>query len=54
MNTKELLIHNLYRQFEKDKWNMKQVLSIMNEVMLVTKRDNLKISMIIKIEEDKK
>ena len=55
MIDKKLLIHNLYRQFEKDKWLIeKNLLEAMNEVMLVTKKNDYKISMIIKIEKDEK
>ena len=55
MIDKKLLIHNLYRQFEKDKWDIERLLlNTMNEVVLTTKRNGLKISMVIKIEQDKK
>ena len=48
---KEVLIHNLYKKFEKDKWNIKQLLLLMNEVILTTQNGNYKISMTIKIDE---
>ena len=51
MTSKEWLIHNLYREFEKDKWDLKDILLIMNEVVLTTKKDNYKITMTIKIDE---
>ena len=53
MNNKELLIHNLFREFEKEKWRIKtQLLKKLNEVILTSKKDNYKISMVIKIEEN--
>ena len=53
MDDKKILIHNLYRQFEKDKWLIERnLLAVMNEIMLVSKKDNYKISMIIKIEKE--
>ena len=55
MIDKKILIHNLYRQFEKDKWDIERLLlSSMNEVLLITKRNGLKINMVIKIEKDEK
>lgn len=55
MDNKKLLIHNLYRQFEKDKWIIEQnLLTTMNEIMLITKKDDLSISMIIKIKQEEK
>ena len=53
MSNKELLIHNLFREFEKEKWKIKaQLLKKLNEVILTSKKDNYKISMVIKIEEN--
>ena len=49
---KEILINNLYRKFEKDKWQIKDILLILNQVLLTTKKGKHKITMIIKIEED--
>lgn len=55
MIERKILIHNLYRQFEKDKWNIENILlGQLNEIAIATKKDNKKITMIIKIEEEEK
>ena len=55
MQDKEMLIHNLYRQFDKNKWQIKlNLLSSMNEVMLVSRKGDYKITMIVKLEKDEK
>ena len=54
MNSRELLINSLYRQFEKDRILIKKtLLQSMNEVAIVTHQNKKKITMIIKIEDDK-
>ena len=54
MLDKKILIHNLYRQFQKDKWIIEEnLLNNMNEIMLVSEKNGYKISMVIKIEKNK-
>lgn len=54
MSERELLINSLYRQFEKDRIMIKKnLLYNLNEVAIVTHKDKKKITMIIKIEEEK-
>lgn len=51
----KLLIHNLYRQFDKDKWNIERnLLNNLQEVILVSKKSGYKISMTIKLEKEEK
>lgn len=55
MNNKKLLIHNLYREFEKQKWNIELLLlTQMNNFYLESKKDGYKISMTIKVEKEEK
>lgn len=53
MNDRQLLIHNLYREFEKEKWKIQlSLLSGLNTATLITRKGNFKISMVIKIEKE--
>ena len=52
---KELLIHNLYREFEEHKWYIELLLSTqLNSFILETKKYGYKISMTIKLEKEEK
>ena len=53
MTEREWLIHNLYRKFEKDKWQLKMnLMQGFKEVALTTTKGKEKITMIIKIEDN--
>ncbi len=54
MMDKQILINNLFRQLEKERKNIRNLLLFeMNQVMLVSHKGDMKITMVIKIEKEK-
>lgn len=53
MTEREWLINNLFGKISKYKNDIKNTLLNLNEIVLVSHRENKKITMIIKIEDEK-